>query len=90
MPSTAVFDASFAMMLLVPHPLREAAHRIHDQLRADHVAVIAPTLWLYEITSSLQKLAYFKQISAAQVETALSLAEQFGITLIAPDFSLAR
>jgi predicted nucleic acid-binding protein len=90
MPSSAVIDASFAMAMFVLHQKAVAAKAIHDQSSDADVSMIAPTLWLYEVASSIQKLSYFGQISTEHTATALVLAEQFSISLIPPDFYLAR
>jgi predicted nucleic acid-binding protein len=90
MPTTAVLDASFVMATFIPHPKAMAALAIIDQLREADIPFIAPSLWIYEVTAGIHKLAYFKEISALQAESALALAERFSIMLVIPDFSLAR
>jgi predicted nucleic acid-binding protein len=78
------------MALFVPHPKVLAAQAIVNQLHEEDVALIAPTLWLYEVTSGIHKLEHFKHISAAQAERAFAFAARFSIVLVEPDFSLAR
>jgi predicted nucleic acid-binding protein len=90
MPTSAVLDASFVMALFVPHPLELSAQVVIDQLAEADATLIAPTLWVYEVTNGIHKLAHFKQISNAQADRALTLASRFHIMLIEPDFLLAR
>ena len=90
MPTTVVLDASFVLALFVPHPKGLAAQAIVEQLSETDITMIAPTLWLYEVGSAIQKLTYFKQITTIQAERAFGFAEQFNITLIPPNFLFAR
>src|SRR5688500_8971147 len=90
MPISVVFDASFVMALFVPHPLELSAQVVIDQQFEADATLMAPTLWVYEVINGIHKLAHFKQISATQAERALTFASRFRITLVEPDFSLAR
>jgi len=85
-----VLDASFVMAVFVPHPKASLAQTILDSLNAANASLVAPTLLLYEVTSGIQKLSHFGRISTAQAAAAFALAEQFRVSLITPDFSLAR
>jgi predicted nucleic acid-binding protein len=90
MPTIAVLDASFVMALFVPHAKEAAAHAVMETLYTAHTTFISPTLWLYEIASTIRKLSFFERITIEQADRAFQLAEKFEITLIAPTHTLVQ
>ena len=85
-----VLDASFSIPLFVSHSQSAVALSALRRLQGEQHLFIAPTLWTYEITSTLQKLHYFKQINAEEAENASQSMATFKIELVHPDFSLVR
>ena len=85
-----VLDASFSMPLFVADPRRPQIVATVRKLREEGHTFLAPTLWMYEITSTVQKLCHFGHISASEAESALALMADFAIELAQPDFRLAR
>jgi predicted nucleic acid-binding protein len=51
------------------------------------VQLAVPALWVYEVTSTLAKAVYFKQVTAEESKAALHQALDLDIEIIAPDES---
>lgn len=83
-----VLDASFSVPLFVSDARSSQARVVLQGLVAQGDAFIAPTLWSYEVTSSLQKLRHFGHISDAELEYAIDTMASFEISLIHPDHLL--
>ena len=56
-----------------------------DQWQRAGYQLCAPTLWAYEITSTITKMVHFGQLSSASSRKFLRLAYRLGVELIAPD-----
>ena len=54
------------------------------------VPLYAPTLWQYEVTSTLAKLVHFREITKEVSEEVLEMALALDISIIAPDESICR
>jgi len=52
--------------------------------------LLAPDLWLYEMTTALCKAAYFGLVTAEEAENSLSLVSELAIQLVAADAEQAR
>ena len=85
-----VVDASFTLPLLIADPRSAQARPLAQKLRREGHAFLAPTLWTYEVTSTLHKLRHFGHISPSEAEFALDSMASFEIELVHPDLSLAR
>jgi predicted nucleic acid-binding protein len=85
-----VMDASFAIPLFISDPRSPQAISMLQRLQEEGHSFLAPTLWLYEITSSLQKLRHFEVISTPEVKFAVDSISNFEIELIQPDLSLVE
>lgn len=85
MSSALVIDASFAVRLLLPGPdLLRIRQRVEDWRKGGY-ALYAPTLWLYEVASSLCKGVYYGEISDTDARQALGLVQKLDVRLVAPD-----
>ena len=85
MNSTLVIDASFAIRLLLPNPQQKSCQTLVAHWHQEGYVLCAPTLWMYEITSTLCKSVYFGQIIQEEGEQALILAQNLGVRLFPPD-----
>jgi predicted nucleic acid-binding protein len=89
MSNALVIDASFAVRLLLPGPDQLRFREYIERWRKGSYAVCTPTLWLYEVTSSLCKGVYLGEISNMDASRALALAQQLDVRLIPPDLAQA-
>ena len=85
-----VLDASFSIPLFVSHEHSSMALSVLNRLRSEEQLFTAPSLWTYEIASTLQKLRHVKYISTSEAENAAQSMASFEIELIHPDFSLVE
>lgn len=85
-----MLDAGVGLGLVVPLAYSSACTaRFHDWLANDTRCVV-PTLWQYEVVSSLRKLQVMGQLSAKQQSDALDLLLQLGVEVVPPSPSLHR
>ena len=90
MPKSLVIDASFAIRLILPDPRRAALRARMERWLQEGYELVAPDLWLYEMTSALCKAAFFGLITAEEAENALPLVPELAIQLVAADAEQAR
>ncbi|HID54217.1 MAG TPA: PIN domain-containing protein [Anaerolineae bacterium] len=90
MISCLTIDASFVVKLIVPGPNQA----IYEQLFADWAdaghQLYAPTLWAYEVTSALSKMARSGKLSQTFAQRSLTLAYKLDIQLMPPTPTLAE
>jgi predicted nucleic acid-binding protein len=83
--SVAVIDASFVLKAILPNPdlerCRAALARLQD------TPLVVPALWVYEVTSTLAKAVYFKQLTVEESKAALHQALALDVQIIPPDES---
>jgi len=90
MPKPLVVDASLTFRLILPGPHQVEVESLVGQWLADGCEMHAPTLWAYELTSALCKTVHFGDITAGEMERALTLAQHLGMHLVAPHDELVR
>lgn len=90
MAELLVVDASFAFRLLFPGPTSAPFQELAGQWAHDGSELIAPTLWLYEMTSALCKTVRLGELGSSDGKRALDLVHRLGVRLISPDDALAR
>jgi len=90
MPKSLVVDASFAIRLILPDPRRSAFRALMERWLQEGYELLAPDLWLYEMTTALCKAAYFGLVTAEEAENSLSLVSELAIQLVAADAEQAR
>ena len=84
MPSPlAVVDASLVIKAILPNPEITQCQAILDRLQGHEL--VAPALWVYEVTSTLTKAVHFGQITAEEGGDALEQALRLGVHLILLD-----
>ena len=85
MSQRLIVDASCALQIILP-----GAHTAHVQaLLSDWqqrgYRLCAPTLWAYEMTSTLCKARHFRALTGAEGQRALSLVHSLDVDLFPPD-----
>lgn len=80
-----VIDASIALKLVLPDPLRERCRVLVTRLAREEFELVAPALWAYETTSALCKAVHFGQLTPDEGWRALDQLVRLGVRLIAPD-----
>lgn len=80
-----VTDASFCLSILLNHPLQRASLVVVDRMKREGMQMVAPSLWAYEITSSICKAVHFQMVTVDDAEQILALLEDLDVQLIPPD-----
>ena len=79
----AVVDASLVIKSLLPNPETALCQAALERLQ--HYQLLAPALWIYEITSTLSKAVHFEQITESEGREALHQALALGVQVVLPD-----
>lgn len=94
MPKPLVVDASFTFRLLLPGLQQALCQSLVAGWLREGTDLCAPTLWLYEMTSALSKVAGemlpVSEVKPDEGRRLLRLAHTLGIDLMAPDDDQAR
>jgi len=90
MPKSLVVDASLAIRLILPDPRRSDLQARMAQWLQEGYELVAPDLWLYEMTAALCKAAFFGLVTAKEAEDSLPLVSELPIQLVAADVEQAR
>jgi predicted nucleic acid-binding protein len=88
MPTSLVVDASFTLKLILPNAEQTRCQELMAEWMHAGINLVAPTLWLYEVTSALTKAVYFEILADAEGRQALELAQALDLQLIQPDNTL--
>jgi len=83
--SQVVIDASFALRLFLPHPLRENVREILTGLVVQGYQLVSPMLWAYETTSGVSRAVYMKAILPDEARRLLNHLEDMQVLLVSPD-----
>ena len=78
-----VIDASLVIKAILPNPEFARCQAVLAQLQ--NRRLVAPALWIYEITSALAKAVHFEQLTASEARSALHQAMSLGVQVILPD-----
>jgi predicted nucleic acid-binding protein len=89
MPGTLVVDAGLALSLVLPSPEQARLQALADGWRRDGAALVAPDLWLYEVTSALAKAVHFEVLTEDEGRRALGLLHKLEVRLVPPDATQA-
>ena len=90
MPPPVIIDASFTLKMLLPNSLQPRLQAQMESWQEKDIPLYAPTLWLYEVTSTLAKWVHFRQITEETANMFLELAFGLEISMIAPEESICR
>jgi predicted nucleic acid-binding protein len=79
----AVVDASLVIKAILPNPDLSRCQAVLEHLRKPQL--VAPALWVYEITSVLSKAVHWGQITPEEGRQALHQALALDVQIIPPD-----
>lgn len=85
-----VVDASLIFRLLLPTAAQRILRERVDAWVQSGGALVAPTLWRYEMVSALVKSAHFGALTGDEARRALSLVDAFPVEMIVPDVRLSE
>jgi len=85
-----VVDASFVLKLILADPLQPRANSLTAGWKTAGLALCAPTLWAYEVTSVLSKLVHSGELSDEEGRRALTVAHALGVRLFPADSAQCR
>jgi predicted nucleic acid-binding protein len=89
MTTPVVLDASLAFRLLLPGPDQATIQQRVAGWQEAGIPLLAPALWLYELTSALCKAVHLGALQDGEAQRALALALGLGVELILPDAAQA-
>ncbi|MGH2353596.1 MAG: type II toxin-antitoxin system VapC family toxin [Chloroflexota bacterium] len=88
--NSLVVDSNFGFRLVVVGPHQSRYDALLRQWQSDGYAVVAPTLWQYEVTSALTKAVRFGPMTGKSAQDALALINSLGVQLVPPDEDQVR
>lgn len=77
-------DSSFAFNLLSFNTKQEAYKKAFNTSQQRGLKLCAPTLWIYELTSTFSKCERFGEITHSEAKAGLKLALTLNVELIQP------
>ena len=90
MPKPLVVDASLTLRMLLPGPDQDRVREQFGLWYGEGIALHAPTLWCYEVTSALCKAVYLKALTPSEGRRALALANALEVATVGPDAGQAE
>lgn len=84
-----VIDASYAIRIVTDHEDRPVCKRLLERQIDEGFVLYAPSLWVYEITSAINKLVRFGELTEAEGLSALKSAGALRVQLAMPDEAMA-
>lgn len=89
MTTYLTIDAGIAFRLVAPHPQQHVYVDLMTRWKRLGYQLCAPTLWAYEITSTIAKMVHLGRLSSDIGREGLRLAYQLGVNLYLPDEEMA-
>ncbi len=90
MPPPVIIDASYTLKMLFPGSLQPTLQAQMNAWQEKETPLYAPTLWRYEVTSTLAKSVHFRQLTEETANMLLDLALGLDISIVAPEESLCK
>lgn len=87
--SSLVVDAGVALVTVLPHPYREHGERFWQHWLQDPRPLLAPHLWMAEVTSGLRRAVWEGILTEAEARQALAAFVRLPVTF-ASDRELAE
>lgn len=78
-----IIDASLVMKAILPNPELDVCQDVMSQL--SNADWFVPALWHYEVSNTMTKAVYFKQLTRQEGNLALQQALALPVQLIPPD-----
>lgn len=88
--SPLVLDANLAVRALVATARREPAVELIARAHEEEILLLAPSLWVAEVTSAFRKMVYRKILAPEEADIALSDLPSLGVEVFPMDLALAR
>ncbi len=85
MHSSVVIDASFACRLILPNAAQAQVNGMMAEWQQQGTRLLAPALWVYEVTSAVTRVVQAKTLSEEAGRRALALAMKLDVRLVEPD-----
>ena len=79
----AIIDASLVIKAILPNSENTSCQAVLEHLNG--VQLVAPALWVYEVTSTFAKAVHFGQITDEEGSAAIHQALALGVQIIIPD-----
>lgn len=90
MTASSVVDAGIAARALLPSKHRDACWRLLADLAEQGRRLVAPELWIYEVSSLFCKAHHFGHLTEDEARRGLEDAASLGVELVSPDEGLRR
>jgi predicted nucleic acid-binding protein len=84
-----VTDASLIFRFLLPNPLQQRARKQVENWLQQGVRLVAPVLWIYELTSAVAKSVQAGELEEEESRRLIPLIHGFPIDLIGQDHRLS-
>jgi len=78
-----VLDASLVVKAILPNPELQACQAVLARLK--DTPLVAPALWVYEITTAFTKAVHFAQITGEEGRVAIRQVLALGVQVVMPD-----
>jgi predicted nucleic acid-binding protein len=85
-----IIDANFGVRLVISNPQQLRYREVLRGWQTAGSVLLAPTLWLYEVTSAITKALRFGDLAPDEGRRALATATALDVTLVPPDADLAQ
>ncbi len=82
-PSSLVIDAGIALVIVLPHPYRPYGQRFWQNWLTTPRPLLAPSLWVAEVTSGLRRAVWERILTHKEAEEALEATLRLPISLVA-------
>ncbi len=86
--SSLVVDAGVALVVVLPHPYREHGKRFWERWTVSPRPLLAPHLWVAEVTSGLRRAVWEGILTPAEADQALAHLLRLPMSFV-PDAQLA-
>jgi len=83
-----VIDAGIALKAILANSQQALAQQKLAEWKAEQIILYTPSLWWYEVTSTLTKAVFFKPLTQAEAEQALSMLHKLNVHIVVPDEAL--
>lgn len=87
--STVVVDANIGVSLVIPVPYSPRVRDLWEAWRQGNARIVVPTLWHYEVLSSLRKAVTLGLLGTEASEAAIDALRMLDLEEAAPDWAQA-
>lgn len=83
-PRPVCVDASFSLKLVLPEPDSPKVRRLWERWVEEDRPIVAPWLWIYEVTSVLRNRVHRGLLTPSEGDAALQALQAQGVRLLHP------